>query len=99
MLPLCIPQVLCDSVSLGKEKQTREGQGHVSMQPGGSVTDRSKGGILGTEITIELCCPPTPWHPHFKLSKTNMSTLTRRADCRVHLTSALEDNEADCQPG
>lgn len=64
-LPLCIPQILCDSVSLRKEKQTQEGQGHVSMQPGGSVTDISQGGFLGTEITIVLCCPP-PWHPQFK---------------------------------
>lgn len=75
LLLLLIPQVLCNSVSLEKDKQTQEGQRLVSMQCGGSVIDISKEGILGTEIPIVLCCTPNPWHPQFKLSKTKINTL------------------------
>lgn len=52
-----IPQVLRDSVPLRKEKQTREGQGHISMQFRGSVIEMSKEGFLGTEITSFKLAP------------------------------------------
>lgn len=76
--PSSHPPLLYNSVSLGKDKQTQEGQGLISMQCGGSVIDISKEDILETEITIVLCCPPNPWHPQFKLSKTNINTVKDR---------------------